>query len=476
MEQREETLSRMLDGADEHGIVCSIHNDVKHNTTTCQSSVMRIDKTSTQLISDEDLAELAAYVLQMEDDDLDGDDEHGKRLLESIPPHLLFTFECALASATNEASESPSKLAMEGKDTKALEGAWAPFWGKDAGVSYENQLEAEATSHGNTSASNGRKCTSSLWWLPGEGEVDETDNLSILSSSAPTLDDRILALPPLPKRYTSNSSTNQTMSLSYNILEVLYAASHVVRAKYSSRINSASSDDFPIIDEAALLLSQSLVLANDARYGSVQEVMQACAEQLVDNKKTMPLSTLRLISPMEDKQGVTWNTLALDVAILSYHRRYVLRMLLEGLDICQSTLNGIKKQLKKIMRGNDSTRDVERQKREKEESKRQYKLAAKKIEYFLSWYSSMWSVEMGHELSEEVRAFIADWQPLEEEVEESSVEQLIRGIHTNDNDGTGLLADGILDLGGSSGLFSGMEDQMVSISTVRKKSASPHSK
>ena len=163
-----------------------------------------------------------------------------------MPPHLLFTFECALESATNEASESPSELVPEGKDTKALEGVWAPFLGKDAGVSCENQLEEEATSYGNTSASNGKKCTTSLWWLPGEREVDETDNLTIISSSTPTLDDPILALPPLPKRCTSNSSTNQTMSLSYNILEVLYAASFVVRA---------SSEDVPIIDDAALLLS-----------------------------------------------------------------------------------------------------------------------------------------------------------------------------------------------------------------------------
>mmetsp|Transcript_11758 Transcript_11758/g.20684 ORF Transcript_11758/g.20684 Transcript_11758/m.20684 type:complete len:154 (+) Transcript_11758:3-464(+) len=153
-------------------------------------------------------------------------------------------------------------------------------------------------------------------------------------------------------------------------------------------------------------------------------------------------------------------------------------MLFEALDTCQSTLDGIKKQLRRIKLGlgNDSTRDVEKQKREKEESKRQYKLAAKKIEYFLSWCSSMWSVEMGRELSEEVRAFVADWQPFEKEVEESSVEQLIRGIHINDNDSTGLLADGILDLGGSTGFVSEMEDQMVSISTVRKKSASPRSK
>jgi hypothetical protein len=245
------------------------------------------------------------------------------------------------------------------------------------------------------------------------------------------------------------------MSLSCNIVEVLFAASFVVRVQSNGEGDTLASAarltvGHDINEEAGmLLLSQSLVLSNDARYGSVREAMIACAERLVENKKTMPHKTASTLS---------WDMLALDVAKLSYHRRYVLRMLFEALDMCHSGVDCVKARVAEIKancRGanNISTRDIEIARRELDESKRRYKLAAKKVDYFLSWSSTMWSNELGQELSEEVRLFVNDWQ-VEVQEEESSVEQLIRGIHfnANENAGGGSLADGL-----------------ISISTVRKR-------
>jgi len=155
-------------------------------------------------------------------------------------------------------------------------------------------------------------------------------------------------------------------------------------------------------------------------------------------------------------------------------------MLFEALDACESSRDDVKRQLKtfksKQSAGSRSKRNVDMAKRELEESKLRYKLAAKKIQYFLSWTSSMWSVEVGRETSEEVRAFVSDWQPLDVHAGESSVEHLIRGIHANDiddddaNDGCGLLANGFLNLGsGDTQPPLDMGDQMVSILTTCKK-------
>mmetsp|Transcript_26430 Transcript_26430/g.63420 ORF Transcript_26430/g.63420 Transcript_26430/m.63420 type:complete len:199 (+) Transcript_26430:2-598(+) len=193
---------------------------------------------------------------------------------------------------------------------------------------------------------------------------------------------------------------------------------------------------------------------------------------------------------------ISWDTLAMDVSIISQNRRYVLRILFDALDTCRSSLDCIKSQLKQMKRSQQhqhhnrrsknigatkATREDEMAKQELEATKRKYNLATKKMEYLLSWSSSIWSAELGQELSDEVRVFVADWSSSEGEdtirVEgESTVERLIRGIHEGDGDdnvdsnGLLLASDSILNLGGGSQLLPlVMEEQMVSVSTVHKK-------
>ena len=117
--------------------------------------------------------------------------------------------------------------------------------------------------------------------------------------------------------------------------------------------------------------------------------------------------------------------------------------------------------------------------KEYNQSKRQYKLASKKIEYFCSWASSMWSVELEQGISSKVLDYISDWVQDDDDVkkDESSIERLIRGMHSKDGDGNELSSSlgGILDLGignSSAGRSSSsllVDEQMVSVSTVRKK-------
>ncbi|KAL9187169.1 hypothetical protein ACHAXT_010889 [Thalassiosira profunda] len=429
-ERREESLSGMLqEGSVPESITSGMRSEIKDNvqsSQSSQSSVLTVAANSPEILSDEDLAELADYVLQM--DDADDDGPGNREILESIPPHLLHAFECALAAA-DEASDSAVETEARGRDEM------------------RNQKDCRKTAT--------KKYT--LWWLPGEADSSENDELQI--SNEPTLDERILSLHPLPKARSSSD-----VPLSYNILEVLYAAAFAIRIKCNA---FAGSRDAAEIDEAALLLSQSLVLSQDARYDSVRGAMMACSERLVENKKRLPMSALK-----PDGSVMTWDALALDVATLSFHRRQVLRMLFDALDICQLGVNGIKSQLKQIRAKRHgeggSAQDMERAKRELEETKRKYKLASKKVEYFLSWCSSVWTPQMGQELSEEVRAYVADWK-LEVQTKESSVEKLIRGIHSGgDDDSAGLQMGGLFDIGGSQPTSSLVGEEMVSISTVRK--------
>ena len=508
VEKREASLSQMLNN-DNNGDATNEESDVVKGMQShvqggmlaandqLSAAMVKLDArdgdqtNGVEIISDEDLAELAQHVLQMggEEQEEDDNDEHDEKkgVLESIPPHLLAAFESALASAT-EVSEShtySTKQSSSSCEQGELEKAWAPFVEHDTSWPGENQ----AMTH---EMDEMMQC-SSLWWVPGceGGEVqhDINQQSSVLTSQFtpnPTLDERILALPSLLP--TSTKST-PNMTLAFNIIEVLYATSFVMRVRRNMKNASRENDNHDVtIDETALLLSQSMVLSCDARYSSVREAMMACAEHLVDNKKVLPMSILKLALPtgdtIEGQQGqvLSWDTLSMDAATLSSKRRYVLRMLFEALDVCRSGLDRIKIQLKGMKSrpsGNGSVgkgsnvKGNGMSKKECEESKRQYKLASKKIEYMLSWTSSMWSSELESELSNELRAFVTDWQ-LDIQQEESSVEKMIRGIHANDNVGSGsdggqLGIGGIFDIGGSRNVTSLMEEDMVSVSTVRKR-------
>lgn len=427
VESREESVSRLLHQSDgETGVVGTMQPDLQPHSSTYHSSALRLDSSSAAM-SDEDLAELASYVLYMEDGEYDeyDDEVHGKRLLESIPPHLLHAFETALASATVATD-------ISGEDTHLAEKIWGPF-------AEPNDTESPAQSSNNT--------TRKLWWLTSKNSPSGSENDLM---TTPTLDEKILSLKPLPK--LANHETNQ--KLAFNILDVIFATAFSMRSSSST----AQCTDY-IVDTAAVLISQSVVLSEDARYGSVREAMTSCTKQLIEVKRS--ICGYKTITSL-----ISWETLASDVASLSFHRRAVLRVLFDASDILHKGIEDMKRELKLIKQNKHD----DKAKQGYDDIKRQYKLATKKVEYFLSWCSSMWTAELGKELSEEVNMFVEDWRSPEVEAEESNLESLLR-IDVPADDSSAAFTPNFLglELGGNKSPSFGMKSEFMSVSTTRKK-------
>ena len=412
VEKHEETLSKMVKDGGAAGVLPSSDLDGLRSNN---SAAVRINGTDSPQISDEDLAELASYVLQNEDSE-DGDCED---LLRSIPPHLLYAFECAL-NATDS-----SECSIDG-----LENAWAPFAPKN-NRNLNNNISDDVCKD--------RK-SRTKWWL------QEDEHLS----AGPSLDDRILSIPTL-----CSQATPPNTALRYNILEVLFATALAIRSSCNAE-ESAPDDD--IVDESALLLSQSQVLSSDKRYTSVEEVLSSCSEHFVTMKKTMPHALLNVISPVDDGDRViTWEKLATDVAEISSNRRFVLRMLFDANEICRCGLAFVKSQIKAT--------DSAQSQKELEGSKRTFKLAAKKIEYFLSWSSRFWTPE-SELVAEEVKSFVRDWKP-EIREDSSPLETLIGGIRIGGDEFVEAPGAGLGDLLSIGQDVSDM--QLMSVSTTRRK-------
>lgn len=406
VENREESLSNMV----KNGAVGLLSSDLTEFRSNNNSMI--IGNGNNSQISDEDLAELASYVLQ--NDVSEGDDSED--LLRTIPPHLLYAFERALIAA--DSSERSIDDCQGG-----LENTCVPFAPK------VNDVPDGVCEERNTRTK---------WWLQDDEHL----------SAGLSLDERILSIPNLCSR-----ATPPNIALRYNILEVLFATALVIRASCNAK-ETARDDD--IVDEIALLLSQSQVLSSDRRYTSVDEVLSSCSEHFVTMKKTMPHSMLNVISPADDGDRViSWEKLATDVTEISSNRRFVLRMLFDAKDICRGGLSFVKTQLKET--GSAQSHE------ELEGSKRIIKLAAKKIEYFLSWISRFWTPESAQHISEEVKSFVRDWKP-DVRRESSALETLIGGICIGGDELAEAPGADLLTIGEDA-----PDIQLISVSTTRRK-------
>lgn len=381
VEWREHCLSELLHEKDDTS--GHINNHVVNGlneydpTTLIAANIDLAD----QIISDEELAELASYVLNLQEEEEDQDADPKARvqqLKETLPPHLLHAFEFALASAfgaESEDEEGGGLNLLHERNKQQSNGKWRP------------------------------------WWL-SEMDQDTNPNGSILS---PNLDERILSIQPL-SLLTSHTSNH---ALSYNILDVLFAAT------FALRMTCESSS--PAVENAAdILLAQSLVLSNNAIYESVHSALSACTERFVEIDKSICKNTL-----------FSWDRLAADVAMISCNRRYVLRMLFEAADLLYSGMEVLKMHTKAIKKNDKSAYTA--QKAALDETKRQCKLAVKKIEYFQYWCSSEWSLDLGREISREVESFVERSKIPEIEKEQSHVESMLGNMlkkdDTNDTNG-----------------------------------------
>mmetsp|Transcript_20336 Transcript_20336/g.41894 ORF Transcript_20336/g.41894 Transcript_20336/m.41894 type:complete len:582 (+) Transcript_20336:119-1864(+) len=468
LELQEESLSKMLrEGEESSNFSSSIASDLNHRADRTSLQLSKGNSSGTE-ISDEDLAELAAYVLQMEVDDPGSvnngaeNEEDSKSIIDCIPPHLLYAFECALASAS---------ALPDNNNHGELESAWKPFLQNDPSMPEINDLSEKETI--GQSPKEQKTITSSKkrqegralspWWMPFEEKICSTDEDT--RNESPTLDERILSLRALPKLH---HGTAPNLSLAYNIVEVLYSTAFSIRATkpLSSKIDDEEGTS---IYQAALLLSHSSVLSKDARYESVGNALSSSSEQLINLLRTIPKENM-------NNSQLSWESLTSDVAKLSQNRRYVLRILFDASDICDVAIVHIKKNMK-----TKRSEDFYSMKKEYEESKKSYKLALKKIEYFQSWSSKLWTVELGRTISDEAYAFIDDWKrPDINTAAETPIETFLRHVNCDEatkeegekreRDTTFSLGSDFfrLDLGHDDNL---MKNCMTSISTTRQKKA-----
>ena len=160
--------------------------------------------------------------------------------------------------------------------------------------------------------------------------------------------------------------------------------------------------------------------------------------------------------------------LALDAALISKNRRYVLRSLFEAIDLLQSGVELIKIRNKEIKVKDKST--YLRMKKDLDGVKRQYKLAMKKIEYFQSWCSSMWTDGVGSEITKEIESFVDNWRmPELAEIESQKIETMIGNMLKKDEDDENDLS--IVESTRNNYPFR-MGCELVAVSTVNKNDGS----
>jgi hypothetical protein len=371
VEWRDHCLSELLHEKDTSDFNREVVNGLnEHDQALAHANMDLAD----QIISDEDLAELALYILNLdEEEDQDADSAaRVQQLKETLPPHLLDAFEFAMASALGaecKDEEEDGLNLLNERNKQQLNDKWRP------------------------------------WWL-SEMDQDTNPNASILS---PNLDERILSIQPLPSLTSQTSNHN----LSYNILDVLFAATFALRITCESSSSAAEN-------AADVLLAQSLVLTNNAIYESVYSALSACAERFVEINRSICKST-----------SLSWDRLATDVAMISCNRRFVLRTLFEAADLLKSGIEVLKVHTKALKKKVKS--EYTEKKRALDETKRQCKLAVKKIEYFQSWCSSKWSLDLGQEIFGEVESFVDHWKMPEKEEGPSQIESMLGNMLSNDD-------------------------------------------
>eukprot|EP00956_Cyclotella_meneghiniana_P027299 scaffold60934_cov76-Cyclotella_meneghiniana.AAC.2 len=405
-EWRENSLSQLLHTKENAGFNRDVMTGLNEYNQKLEAA--QFDDAANE-ISDDDLAELASYILNLDEEEDQDDDPTTRvqKIKEMLPPHLLYAFDCALASALglDSVDEEQDGLNLaEERNKQQINEKWRP------------------------------------WWLPEIDQTLDSDDVVILS---PNLDERILSIPHLSTLVSGANNHN----LAYNVLDVLFATS------FALRTTSATAEN----DAAELLLSQSLVLSNNSKYENVPGALSSSAERFVEINKTIHLNN-----------KLSWNELALDAALISKNRRYVLRSLFEAVDLLQSGVELIKIRDKEIKVKDKST--YLRMKKDLDGVKRQYKLAMKKIEYFQSWCSSMWTDGVGSEITKEIESFVDNWRmPELAEIESQKIETMIGNMLKKDEDDENDLS--IVESTRNNYPFR-MGCELVAVSTVNKNDGS----
>ena len=280
-------------------------------------------------LTDEELMELAASGLTLDEDDDDPRDD--ERLLQSLPDHIRLKFENAVTDG--ELSHLVEK--------------WHPFW------------------------------------LPKDG----SDQFEFDS----TFEEKIIAIPPLPHKMEENTKN----ILQNNICEVIYMAALAFRKGNDTTMPQLDAENGDTAAQVATILySQSQVLSCDARYDSIEEVLLRSSE------------AFSIISSSD--RVLDQKMLVNDIRVICRHRRMVLKVLLELIEVIDHARNILKRRL-----GSDSKKE-----------RRNLLFAKKKIHFYASFCQTSWN-DCSTSILASIEKWMHDWAPGDEERQEISDKMLI---------------------------------------------------
>ena len=348
-------------------------------------------------VTDEELLQLAEAMLGLDDGDA-GDDTVGI-LLESLPPHVREAFEKSVRDGEMSHLVTPWKPWWEAE--------LSPLTDDDDGVKSMSNSGANISAIVPQSKRSDAKEEIMEEFLPTPPTFGPSESETEISSG-PTLDDRIVGIKRLHR------GKPRSGSLHYNTVDIIFGVACTLRlyngipkqptTKMESNVHDLAErmeNEFDsAIGAAETLLCSSRVLENDTRFTSIEEVMVSCSESAIR------LSKMNLCNS-------SWSVLSQDlVAILANGRRGVLRALLDGKDVLRCASKTAKLRVAATTTKTSKGRKDASPKGEQlvGEAQKRYKLAQKKIEFYLSWCLEFWGEILESEnLSEAVKDWVEGW-------------------------------------------------------------------
>ncbi len=391
---------------------CKIEEENDETKDVEEENEMDSKKKDDMLLTEDELVELATYVLSMKDlkqnqqqrqnssnnphkeecnnHDNDDDDElHYMEPtntmdydLEHIPQHLRLKFEHAVQRGELSHFIMP----------------WHPYWLPD---------------HHCRSNSIGNEVTSTI-------VDDDSDEVNNNTSGRETLDERILSIPKLIK------PSSKYVELQYNICEVLYYTVYVLRlyngcctgttttttTPTTSNNHDGAMDDVYLDSASFLYLNSSCLSNNSKKFENINEVCMECTAKISSSSSNSSCnsnnhSSANTANSSGCSTSIDWKVVLNDISYICQNKRVVLRVLLDALDILTIGYQS----LKRIMSNHTHWRTSAKERNTVDylKTKKEWKLARKKIEYYLSWIIIHWSGDVQDEIVNNVKKWMNDW-------------------------------------------------------------------
>ena len=348
-------------------------------------------------VTDEELLQLAEAMLGIDKagnnsllDEGEIIDDAAMALLESLPPHVREAFEASVRDG----------------ELSHLINEWKPWWeaelnpvaaGNDGVTNVPTSNFTDIVTHSNGGDNNQEIGQNFLPSPPTFGPSNRESDMG----SGPTLDDRIVGIKRLHR------GKPKANTLQYNAIDVVFGVVCTLRLyngipkqptkQSTSNVHGLTEQIESELDAAVgaaeTLLCSSLVLENDARFESIEEVLTSCSES------TVRLSKMNLCN-------ATWEVLSRDIVAISTNgRRGILRALLDGKDILRGGTKAARLLVFPQATGGGA-KEVSAKDEQLGKAQNRYKLAQKKIEFYLSWCLEYW--EEISELENLAKA-VKDW-------------------------------------------------------------------